>query len=500
MKQVNKVSIGRMAFVIEHDAHVVLEEYLDSLEEYYRGNPARSEILTGIEERIAELLLEKGYKERTVSVEVVDDIINILGRPDDLKRGGDVEPQEKKRKKKLFRNPDNKIIGGVFGGLGAFFGVDPIIFRLAFAILLLFSLFMNSYGFWYFLDDMFLYLTVFYILLWVLIPKARTREEKCAMCGEGTSLHDIQSGVEQGFRTVKDEVGEICSRRHIGSAIGRGFAIFFGVMLFLIGLSGIICALLSIIGIGAFANILDIPNVFGTVLMAPTWVGILFKIFATLGILIPPVVMLYWSVLLLFKLQSPKWRPGMIMVITWFISIIMVVILAVAFTSSFRHSTFSNKSTSVEFSDTVYVKFADVERYKDYKVILDGDRNDFHLIYVSADRSQFEIVKYPDIHIYRNNEESSRVGYRVEYLYNSLETMRMSEEELLGFWSFDGDTLTVDPVIFRKGVSPRELHTEINIVTDHDTKFIIKEPVNFSFQKDIEYPNIRAINALTLID
>ncbi len=498
MKQVDKVSIGKMAFVIDKDARVVLEEYLDSLAEYYSGNPAHSEILTGIEERIAELLGEKGYRDRNISVEVIDEIIHILGRPDDLKI--ESEPQPKKRKKRLFRNPDNKILGGVFGGLGVYCGVDPIIFRLIFGLLFVFSLFMNCY--WEFADDLFLYLSVIYILMWIIMPKARTREDKCAMYGEGTSVQDIQSGVEQGFRTMKEEVGEMYRRRHIGSAIGRGFAIFFGVIMFLAGLGGMICALLSIIGIGTFANILmvDIPDIFGTVLMAPTWVGILFKIFATLGILIPPVVLLYWSVQLLFKLQSPKWRPGMIMVITWFISIIMVVILAIAFTTSFRHSTFSNKSTSVEFSDTVYVKFADVERYKDYKVILDGDRNDFHLIYVSANRNQSEIVKYPDIHIYRNNEESSRVGYRVEYLYNSLETMKMSEEELLGFWSFDGDTLAVDPVIFKKGVSPREIHTEINIVTDHDTKFIITEPINFSFQKDIGYSNIRAINALTFID
>ncbi len=502
MKQVDKVSIGRMAFVIDKDAHLVLEEYLDSLAEYYSGNPAHKEILTGIEERIAELLVEKGYRERTVSVEVVEDIIKVLGRPDDLKRGGDVEPEGKKRRKKLFRNPDNKIFGGVFGGFGVFLGVDPIIFRLIFGILFLLSLFGSWYGAWQFMDNVCVYLSVLYILLWIIMPKAITREDKCAMYGEGTSLHDIQSGVEQGFRTMKDEVGEICRRSNVGSTIGRGLAVFFGAMLFLIGLGGIICALLSILGLGLFEQMMnvDIPEIFGTLIMAPAWAEILFKVFGAIAVVIPPVALIYWGVLLLFRTKSPKWRPGLIMVVAWLVSMVMVVGLAVSFTASIRQSTSTNRSTSVEFKDTVYVKFADVERYKDYNVVLDGDRRGFDLIYVSGDSRQSEIVKYPSISIYRNDDQDSRIGCYVEYLYNSLETMSMSDEELLDFWSFDGDTITLNPVIFKEGVSPREINTEINIVTDGDTKFIITDPVNFSFQRDIEYTNIRGINALKLID
>ena len=124
MQQVVKVSIGNIAFTLDKDAHELMDDYLDRLTTHYAGNANCSEILSEIESRIAELLIEKGYRDNIVPADAVQDIINTLGRPEDFDGKNDNEGR-KTIKKRVYRDPENKIVGGVCGGLGAYFSTDP---------------------------------------------------------------------------------------------------------------------------------------------------------------------------------------------------------------------------------------------------------------------------------------------------------------------------------------------------------------------------------------
>ncbi len=85
MKKVEKVSIGRYAFTLYEEAYYKASEYLDELSNYYSNREGGNEVMEGIEERMAELLLEKCGPGGIVSVEMISEVISILGRPESSK-------------------------------------------------------------------------------------------------------------------------------------------------------------------------------------------------------------------------------------------------------------------------------------------------------------------------------------------------------------------------------------------------------------------------------
>lgn len=101
MEKVIKVSIGNIAFTLEHQAYEVMQDYLDRLERHYSGSANCAEILSEIESRISELLTERGYKERVIPEETVQEIIRILGLPEDF--DGNPEQHPCNGKKRLYR-------------------------------------------------------------------------------------------------------------------------------------------------------------------------------------------------------------------------------------------------------------------------------------------------------------------------------------------------------------------------------------------------------------
>ncbi len=327
MKQIDKISIGRMAFTVEKDAHAAMKDYIGSLELHYEGNSARKEIINGIEERMAELLIEKGYKDKNVSLEAVNEIVGILGKPEDFDDAAQNEVQKKTRKKKLFRDPDNKIFGGVCGGFGVFCGIDPIIFRLTLAIWFLLSMF----GPWWWLNEAFLYMTGAYVLLWVIIPKARTLDDRCAMHGENISLANIQTGIEQGFGTFRNEVKGIWNNNKGTSTAGRIISLIFAGLFCIVGIGGLISASISIFSTGFLGDIfiselLDYEEFNEHVLPMlsnSTTVKILFWTSLSLIMTIPSIALIYLGVKIIFNLKAPSWRPGLILLLLWIIALII---------------------------------------------------------------------------------------------------------------------------------------------------------------------------------
>ena len=132
MKPAVRVSIGKTAFTLEQGAYDILKEYLDSLERHFAG-------------RMAELLLEK-CGSGVVSEKMVREACGTLGSVDDITsdksagQGGDkAEPAgtgsadgsaDGRKVRKLYRNPDDKVLGGVCSGLAAYFDKEPMLFRV----------------------------------------------------------------------------------------------------------------------------------------------------------------------------------------------------------------------------------------------------------------------------------------------------------------------------------------------------------------------------------
>ncbi|MDZ4059259.1 MAG: PspC domain-containing protein, partial [Bacteroidales bacterium] len=141
MKKVVKVSIGNLAFTVEEEGFLLIKGYLDELHDYYDSNVNGDEIIEGIEERMAELFTEKSGFGSVVTTDVIRDVITILGRPDVI-----VEEQSEYRSdssggtrravpKRLYRNPENKVLGGVCSGLAAYTSMDVSLIRILCVIL-----------------------------------------------------------------------------------------------------------------------------------------------------------------------------------------------------------------------------------------------------------------------------------------------------------------------------------------------------------------------------
>ena len=208
MKKIVNINLGGYPFTIDVDAYEKLEEYFSSLERYFSGFENPHEIIFDIEVRMAELFKENAGTHAILSMKDLKEVISILGTPEDFAKE-DIENKEfsstgqnqnkstKRTKnsnnyrvgKKLFRDPDNKIIGGVCAGLAKYLGIeDPIWVRLFF-ILLLFSGISP----------------LFYIIMMIVIPKAKTELDKKEMRGEPIDIDTIARSIEDEFNNLSGQ-------------------------------------------------------------------------------------------------------------------------------------------------------------------------------------------------------------------------------------------------------------------------------------------------------
>ncbi len=332
MKTTENISLAGYAFVIESDAYDELNEYLNEIRNGFIGDDSAEEIVADIEERIAELLRERCIDGMVVNISMIRDIKKRIGNPKDMapeeSDGGNSQGdasqnasgQKMYRKKVLYRNIDERVIGGVCSGLGTYFGIDKVIFRIIFLILFTIGVFGLSEG-------AFLGIPVIaYLCLWIAMPAARTAEQKREMTGRPISLDNYRS---KDFDFGK-EVGE-AAQSPAGQTFKRAGGIFLGTLLLLIALVGLLsCIILpsmpEIIGNEFTEEILqygpmDPGDQFGADLVTSTTFWSLIMIM--IGIFC--VWFLYSGVMLLFNLKAPSWRPGLVLFISWLLSLFVLI-------------------------------------------------------------------------------------------------------------------------------------------------------------------------------
>jgi len=334
MKEIERVSIGGYAFTLEKDASGAVEQYLKNLEAHYLGQPGGKEIMEGIEERMAELLLDRCGSSGVASMADIQSVIGILGRPERIE-ADDPEPERPREmpRKRLYRDLENKRIAGVCAGLGNYFDFDVVAIRIIFCVIALALLFGGAWsGAWSLLGF------VAYGVLWLAMPAARTAQERWAMMGDAGTLDDIQRNIRSGVREMGDaarrgvrEVGDAV-RSGNGNAIGKILLVAIGIILLLGGVSGL--ASVSVIGIkgpilfsAPLGHLLDEMSVnvpiFYDMVNTP-WILIL----VILAIVLPLIGLIYGGIRMIFGFKSPSWRPGLVIFVLW---LVILVVLAVLF-------------------------------------------------------------------------------------------------------------------------------------------------------------------------
>ncbi len=159
MKKTIHINLGEVPFIIDDDAYLRLEGYIDSLNNIFSNDEAGDEIVKDIEVRFSEVLEEKLGNKKVVTIDDIDHCIATIGNPetfeqDRLQENYGSSTSEHYSRKRLYRDSDDKVIAGVCSGLSHYFGIqEPVWVRIVFALLLFMGL-----------------SPIIYILMWILVP------------------------------------------------------------------------------------------------------------------------------------------------------------------------------------------------------------------------------------------------------------------------------------------------------------------------------------------
>lgn len=191
MKITVSVNLGGYSFNIDEDAYSDLKRYLKNLEMHFAGEESSSEILQDIEARMAELFRSRltGYKQ-VININDVKEVTAIMGNPEEF---SDNEGPSRKEKfstpgpHRMYRDPDKRIIGGVCAGMGAYWDIEPWIIRAIFIALAI----GGGLG------------VIIYLILYVVLPEAKTTTQKIEMKGDPVNIHNITESVKKEFDNVR---------------------------------------------------------------------------------------------------------------------------------------------------------------------------------------------------------------------------------------------------------------------------------------------------------
>jgi phage shock protein PspC (stress-responsive transcriptional regulator) len=257
MNKTITINLSGVVFHIDEQAYDKLKTYLNTIRSYFKNTEGGDDIVADIESRVAELFQERiGATKQALLDNDVDAVIQIMGTPESFvdeetinaSKANNRENNNEQTfayprgKRRVFRNPDDKVLGGVCSGIANYFDVDPLWIRLALAI--------TFFGFGSGL--------LIYILLWIIIPEAKTTAEKLEMRGEPVNISNIERSVKEEMDDIKtrmnnfkNDVNQGKYKNSFQAFLGEfgGFisSIFRGIMKFIIGFIGIIFTFAGII-------------------------------------------------------------------------------------------------------------------------------------------------------------------------------------------------------------------------------------------------------------
>ena len=289
MKKTLTVNLGGTVFNIDDDAYCLLDNYLMNLKQHFSKSEGADEIVDDIERRISELFSEKvDAGLQVITLADVEEVISRMGKPEEMDNEDDGNRQEsgndgygpgawsreeepQKVRRRLFRNPDDKMLGGLCGGLAAYLGWDVTLIRLVLFITMIFGCGA---------------LIPIYIICWLIVPEARTAAEKLSMYGEAVTVENIGKTVTGGFEKVTDGVSNFMRSdkpRTLLQRIGDAFVTVIGWILKIgLILLVIVCSpILFALGV-AFVALL-----FAAIAVALGGGAALFSLFPTMDIVMP---------------------------------------------------------------------------------------------------------------------------------------------------------------------------------------------------------------------
>ncbi|TMM56787.1 PspC domain-containing protein [Maribacter algarum] len=454
MNKTVNINLANILFHIDEGAFNKMRLYLESIRRSFANTPGSDEILADIEARIAELFHEKLENERQVITDKeVDEVITIMGQPEDYMVDEDIfedEPKAKRssvqrRSKKLYRDTEMKYVAGVSSGLAHYVGVDPLWVRLLWIVLTIGS----GGGF-----------ILLYGLLWILIPEATTTSQKLDMRGEDINISNIERKVKEGFDDVAEKVKNV-DYSEVGNKVKNGgktffdtigdiimfffkiFGKFIGIILIIVGAATIIGMFIGMLTLGTldWFHLPGLDGVLNNLTGTPIWLVSLLIFFA---IGIPFFFLLYLGLkILVNNLKSIGNIAKFSLLGLWLISLISLIVMGVreAASHAFTGSITQESELFLENqSDPLNIQLAATELWDQQKQMR---VNDMVMVY---DNDGTPVLLSDDVrfNLKKSQDSTIRISIRKEANGPSYDDARSTAEKIEYSYSLNGNNLVLN--------------------------------------------------------
>lgn len=448
MNKTVTINLGGIVFHIDEDAYQKLSRYFDAIKRSLNNSSGQEEIIKDIEMRISELLSEKLISDKhVIGLKEIDEVIAVMGQPEDYIIEDDSKTESNyqayKKSKKLYRDKDKGMIGGVAAGLSHYLGIDVVWIRV---ILLLFF-----FGFGTGI--------LAYIILWIATPEAVTTSEKLEMTGEPVTISSIEKKVREEFDSVSEKFKNVDYDKY-GNQIKTGaekfgnslsevistifivFAKFLGVILIITGVTVLFFLFVGIFTLGTgywitfpWTEFVDAGNFTDY----PIWV---FGLLMFLGVGIP----FFFLTLLGFRLLSPSMKSiGSIAKYTllalWILAIAALISIGIQQASevAYEGKTIKKETLNILPTDTLQIEFRYNENYTN-----DLDDNDnFRFV---QDASKNEVIYSNNIHfeIEKTDEKAPYIQIERTARGKSFNEAKKRAEKIQFGYRLEGKKLLLD--------------------------------------------------------
>ena len=449
MNKTISINLGGMFFHIDEDAYQKLSRYFDAVKRSLSPD-GREEIMKDIESRIAELFQERIQNEKqVVSLIEIDAVIGIMGQPEDYKideeAAQSIDYSIPSKAKKLYRDKENSIIGGVASGFGHYLNIDPVWIRLLFVIIVV-----AGFG----------SPILIYLILLVIIPVAKTTSQKLEMKGEPITISNIERKVKEGIDDIAEKFNKIDSQKFTentrqgihktSTSIGKLFTTLFGLFTKIIGGFIVLFSSIALIGFcvaSVFmifsANMPDnfILNHIKTPigLETPIWIqGILMLLVFGIPFFF---ILLLGLKLLVNHMKSIGAIAKYTLLATWIIALGIAISLGINEASqlAFEGKSVQKQELIINPTDTLLIKFKNNDFYS---------KNVFHEtdFRITQDEKNKEIIYSNNVSIEIMETESPITYLQVEKLAKgkSADDARKRAEKIKYGFKIDGNVLQLN--------------------------------------------------------
>ncbi len=451
MDKTININLGGTLFQIDEEAFGILRDYIQAINNRFRNVQGGLETIEDIESRIAEIFQSQKGIAGIITRDNVETMILTIGKPEEFDVNSD-EPGKSfsatgsTGTKRLYRNPDDTVISGVCGGLGAYLNTDPVLFRVLFVI---FSIFFGV-GF------------LIYVVLWIAVPVANTESKKREMYGKAYSSaysRHMNAGGDSNFSYNPSYSNSRSGNglNEVLSAFGKVFFVIFRIFMIMIGVVLVITGFLAIFSFimifvlklpGSFSgfdfNISYLPDLLQYIVnpsSAPWIIALTSVVF-----LLPMIALIYWGIKMIFWFRVKDGIFSLIALIVWVMAVAALSVLLFNEGVSFAESSSVTSQNILPKSyDIIYVvadkKIADIEFKRGLSIPEEDFNEDFRFFLID---STDQIYMKPRLRLNITDDNVTKFEIRKSSSGRTKNEASLKSESLMYNSRFSQDTIYLD--------------------------------------------------------